>query len=70
VKSLQTETGFPGDSLISSTNKDGTLAKSNYQYEKRQRELIKKKKKEEKKQRKLDKRTPGQNDDPDPAVNE
>jgi hypothetical protein len=32
-----------------------TLAKPNYQYEKRQRDLAKKKKKEEKRQRKLDK---------------
>lgn len=31
----------------------GKLAKPNYQYEKRQKELAKKKKKEEKKQRKL-----------------
>jgi len=31
------------------------LAKPNYQYEKRQRDLAKKKKQEEKKQRKLDK---------------
>jgi hypothetical protein len=33
------------------------LAKPNYQYEKRQRDLAKKKKQEEKKQRKLDKST-------------
>ena len=32
-----------------------TLAKPNYQYEKRQRDLAKKKKKEEKRQRKLEK---------------
>jgi hypothetical protein len=35
--------------------KETTLAKPNYQYEKRQRDLAKKKKQEEKKQRKLDK---------------
>ena len=33
------------------------MAKKNYEYEKRQKELAKKKKKEEKKLRKLDKKT-------------
>jgi len=35
--------------------KDRTLAKTNYSFEKRQKELARKKKKEEKKQRKLKK---------------
>ncbi len=38
------------------------MARQNYQYEKRQRDLAKKKKKEEKKQRKLEKGA-----DPDPT---
>ena len=36
-------------------NKDGFLARTNYSFEKRQKELAKKKKKEEKKQRRLEK---------------
>ena len=36
--------------------KDDKLAKPNYQYEKRQKDLAKKKKNEEKRQRKLDKK--------------
>jgi len=35
--------------------KEGILAKDNYSYQKKQKELAKKKKKEEKRQRKLDK---------------
>jgi hypothetical protein len=35
--------------------KDRTLAKTNYSFEKRQKELARKKKKEEKKQRRLEK---------------
>ena len=35
--------------------KEGMLAKDNYSYQKRQKELAKKKKKEEKRQRKMDK---------------
>jgi hypothetical protein len=35
--------------------KDGFLARTNYSFEKRQKELAKKKKKEEKKQRRLEK---------------
>jgi hypothetical protein len=35
--------------------KDGFLAKTNYSFEKRQKELARKKKKEEKKQRRLEK---------------
>lgn len=41
---------------LSSTNKDIPLAKSNFSYEKRQKEIAKKKKKEEKLQRKLEKK--------------
>jgi hypothetical protein len=37
------------------TTRKNTLARTNYSYEKRQKELAKKKKKEEKKQRKLEK---------------
>ncbi len=37
------------------TRKDNTLAKPNYQYEKRQKDLAKKKKQEEKRQKKVDK---------------
>ncbi len=36
--------------------KENAMAKSNYQFKKRQKELAKKKKKEEKRQRKLDKK--------------
>ena len=39
--------------------KGDTLARPNYNYEKRRKELAKKKKREEKKQRKLDKRNAG-----------
>ena len=42
------------------------LAKPNYQFQKRQKELQKKKKMEEKRQRKLDK---GKGDNPDSSVN-
>jgi hypothetical protein len=38
------------------TNRKNALARTNYTYEKRQKELAKKKKKEEKKQRKLEKK--------------
>jgi hypothetical protein len=41
------------------------LAKQNYQYEKRQKEIAKKKKKEEKKMRKLDKGIVQSNEDPE-----
>ena len=37
------------------TNRKNAMARTNYSYEKRQKELLKKKKKEEKKQRKLEK---------------
>jgi len=41
------------------------LAKPNYQYEKRQKDLAKKKKQEEKRLRKLEKTTVGAVDNPD-----
>lgn len=56
--------------FISATDKDGTLAKSNYQYEKRQRELARKKKKEDKRQRKLDRRSPEDKNDREPGGDE
>ena len=40
------------------------MAKTNYGYEKRQRDLAKKKKKEEKLQRKLEKRAPKTDENP------
>ncbi len=48
------------------TDKDRLLAKTNYSFAKRQKELAKKKKKEEKRQNKLDKRksVDEQKDDP------
>jgi hypothetical protein len=45
--------------------KDDKLAKPNYQYEKRQKDLAKKKKQEEKRLRKLEKNTVGNVDNPD-----
>lgn len=57
------------DSSDSSTSKislgGNNLAQPNFQYEKRQKDLIKKKKQEEKRQRKLDKNKtePGENPD-------
>lgn len=47
--------------------KDDKLAKPNYQYEKRQKDLAKKKKQEEKRLRKLEKSTVATVDDPDQA---
>jgi len=38
------------------TQKDGRMARNNYGFEKRQKEIAKKKKKEEKRQRKLDRK--------------
>ena len=50
--------------LFFSTNQEVIMAKTNFQYEKRQRELEKKKKAEEKARRKLDaKHTPGGEDE-------
>ena len=46
------------------------MARSNYQYEKRQKELAKKKKKEDKKQRKLEKKGLLPKDEPDESGEE
>ena len=45
------------------------LARDNYSYQKRQKELAKKKKKEEKKQSKLDKKNMQAKADPEQALN-
>jgi hypothetical protein len=45
------------------------LAQPNFQYEKRQRDLIKKKKQEEKRQRKLDKAKESSSENPDGVLN-
>jgi hypothetical protein len=53
--------------LITNTSLKGdNLAKPNFQYEKRQKELEKKRKKEEKKQQKLNKPQPQENPDQSP----
>ena len=46
------------------------LARSNYQFNKRQKELARKKKKEEKRQRKMDKNTIKPEENPDQSQNE
>jgi hypothetical protein len=46
------------------------LARSNYTYNKRQKELARKKKKEQKRQRKLDKNTIKPEENPDQPQNE
>ena len=46
------------------------LARSNYSFNKRQKELARKKKKEQKKQRKLDKNTIKSEENPDQSQNE
>jgi hypothetical protein len=46
------------------------MAKPNYQYEKRKRDLEKKKKKEEKKQRKLEKKNKPPDDNPNQPIQE
>lgn len=46
------------------------MAKPNYQYEKRKRDLEKKKKQEEKKQRKLEKKNKPPDDNPDQPIQE
>ena len=48
--------------------KDRTLAKTNYSFEKRQKELARKKKKEEKRQRKLEKQKNGAGETGDSAL--
>ena len=45
------------------------MAQPNFQYEKRQRDLIKKKKQEEKRQRKLDKAKVESGESPDQSLN-
>jgi hypothetical protein len=55
--------------LITNTSLKGdNLAKPNFQYEKRQKELEKKRKKEEKTQQKLNKNQPQENPDQSPDV--
>ena len=46
------------------------MAKTNYRYDKRQKELAKKKKKEEKRQRKLDKNNIEPKDNPEQSPDE
>ena len=46
------------------------MARNNYSFEKRQKELAKKKKKEEKRQRKLDKKTIKAEENPNRSQNE
>jgi hypothetical protein len=46
------------------------LARSNYSFNKRQKELARKKKKEQKRQRKLDKDTINSEEDPNQSQNE
>jgi hypothetical protein len=48
--------------------KDSTLAKPNYQFEKRQRDLANKKKKEEKRLKKLEKSQVSSSADPDQSL--
>ena len=50
------EVQFTGAGLLN-LNKERVLARTNYSFEKRQKELAKKKKKEEKRQRKLEKQS-------------
>jgi hypothetical protein len=50
--------------------KDRILAKTNYSFEKRQKELARKKKKEEKKQRKLEKQDDFAGEKKDPPLQE
>jgi len=57
--------------IIKNNSQGGNkLARSNYQFNKRQKELARKKKKEEKKQRKLDKNTIKSEENPDQSENE
>jgi len=46
------------------------LARSNYQFNKRQKEIARKKKKEQKRQRKLDKNTIESEENPDHSLSE
>jgi hypothetical protein len=57
--------------LIKNNSQGGqNLARSYYQFKKRQKELAKKKKKEQKRQRKLDKKNKIPEENPDPSQNE
>ncbi len=49
-------------------SRDRTLARTNYSYEKRQKELAKKKKKEEKRQRKLEKKENSVEENENPSL--
>jgi hypothetical protein len=51
-------------------SKEQPLAKPNFDFQKRQKEIAKKKKNEEKKQRKLEKNTPASAERPVPASEE
>jgi hypothetical protein len=57
---------------LSKNNSQGgnKLARSNYQFNKRQKELARKKKKEQKRQRKLDKNTIKSEENPNQSQNE
>jgi hypothetical protein len=57
-------------SLSKITAKEVKLARSNYSFNKRQKELARKKKKEEKRQRKLNKKTSKSEENPDQSPNE
>jgi len=57
--------------IIKNNSQGGNkLARSNYQFNKRQKEIARKKKKEEKRQRKLDKNTIKAEENPDQSLNE
>ncbi|MEK7840823.1 MAG: hypothetical protein AAB252_06620, partial [Pseudomonadota bacterium] len=53
------------DIIWANDQEDSTLAKPNYQFQKRQKELQKKKKMEEKRQRKLERSSSPSTDNPD-----
>jgi len=57
--------------IIKNNSQGGNkLARSNYQFNKRRKELARKKKKEEKRQRKLDKKAIKSEENPDQSKNE
>jgi hypothetical protein len=64
--------GCPFLVVIIKNNSQGgnKLARSNYQFNKRQKELARKKKKEQKRQRKLDKNTIKSEENPNQSQNE
>jgi hypothetical protein len=55
---VETAPSFPRWCSLDCRDKEAVLARNNYKFEKRRRELAKKKKKEEKRQRKLAKENP------------